>query len=125
MLRVYVPRPKSPARRISIATRIAPAPLVERETRGEFGDFGAHALFALCVAQMLQDFGDPLRDRLHLGLAHAARGDGGSAHANSAGHHRWRRIEWDRIFVHGDSRAIERRLRVLALDAARMEVDEK
>src|SRR5580704_7363104 len=101
MLRVYVPRPKSPARRISIATRIAPAPLVERETRSELGDFGAHALFALGVAKMLQDFGDPPRDGFHFRFAHAARGDGRRAHADSSGHQRRRRIKWNRIFVHG------------------------
>src|SRR6266576_1034760 len=68
--------------------------LINWEFRGKFRDLFAHALLDLCLADVREDFRDPGADLLHLGLAHAACGDGRAAQADSATFHGRERIEW-------------------------------
>src|SRR2546422_7575138 len=97
--------PKSPARRMSIATRIGlrasgtgvmcldavgravrplAALLVERESRGQFSDLGADALPEGRIIDMREHLGDPCGDAFHLRLPHAACGHRRTAETNAA-----------------------------------------
>ena len=67
---------------------------------------------------------DELADDIHFRLAHAAAGDGGRADADAARDHRRVLIEGNRVLVDGDAGFAERRLRDLAGEPAREDVDE-
>src|SRR5438445_5289478 len=96
--------PKSPARRMSIATRIGlrasgtgvmclvavgravrplTALLVERESRAQFSDLGADALPERRIFDMPEDLGDACGDAFHLRLPPAARGPRRTAQTNT------------------------------------------
>src|SRR5712692_2638582 len=97
--------PKSPARRMSIATRIGlrasgtgvmcldavgravrplAALLVERESRGQFSDLGADALPQGRIYEMREHLGDPSGHALYLRPPHGARGRRRTAETNAA-----------------------------------------
>src|SRR6266566_3735537 len=60
------------------------------------------------VSPLVQYFGDPPADLPHLGLLHAACGQGGCADANAARLHRRIRIERNRILIDGNAGFSER-----------------
>lgn len=62
---------------------------------------------------------DALRDGLHIGLAKAARGDGGRADADAAGDEGALRVVRDRVFVGRDVVLVEAALQLLAGDVQR------
>ncbi len=101
------------------------ARFVNREASGQFGDLFADALFGLGVTQIGEDFGNPRADLVHLGLAHAAGGDGRSTEADASGLHRRQGIKGDGVLVDGDAGAIESFFGIRASDAARMHVNEE
>src|SRR3954469_24074772 len=133
-LRMYVPIPKEPTRRMSMATRtdqsfaadergwtqitsdphrciVARAPFgVERELVAEAEHLFADARERGGVGAVVQRFGDPAADLLHLRFLHAARGDSGRADADAARLHRRIGVEWDRVLVDGDAGLAERLL---------------
>src|SRR6185295_14727438 len=100
-----------------------PAAEIQRKFGGKIRHFGANAILHRGIAEMTKNFADPSSDAFHLWFAHSARGYGGTAHADAARRHRRRGIEWDGILVNGDACAIERRLRVLPRQAARIQVN--
>ena len=76
------------------------------------------------VVRRLQRAREQLADDVHLGFAHAARRHRRRADADAARDHRRILIERNRVLVDRDARLAERRLRDLAGDALREDVDE-
>ena len=76
------------------------------------------------VLAVLDDIGDALADDLHVLFLHAARGDGGSAYPDAAGHERFLRIVGDGILVDGDMRLIQPLFELFARDSGAHEVEE-
>src|SRR6266852_3102604 len=74
---------------------------------------------------MKEHIRDPLRYEFHLRFFHPARGDGGATQADSASLHRRKRIKGNRIFVHGDSSAVEGFFGVATGDSAGMNFNQE
>src|SRR5436853_2844534 len=95
------------------------------EFRGKFGDLLADALLDFGVPDIGENFHDPDADLLHFRLAHAARGDGRAAEADSAALHGGQRIEGNGVLIYGDAGAVESFLGIASSDAAGVHFDQE
>src|SRR5471030_836359 len=67
---------------------------------------------------------DDFGDLGELGVAESARGEGGSADANTRRRHRRSRVEWHSVAVDGDTDRVQDVFGVLAVDGGLAQVDE-
>ena len=69
-----------------------------------------HCMRSVKVLDVEQHFGNHVSDCRHFLLLHAAGGDSGCAEANTAALKRRTCLEWDGVFIHRNTRFIERDL---------------
>src|SRR3954462_1001085 len=74
-----------------------------------------HALLNVLVINAIQDVGNPVADRFHLGFAHAARRESRRSDTNAAWRERWIPIERYRVLVYRDSGFIQRLFRLFPI----------
>src|ERR1700741_3754654 len=96
---------------------VNPSTVIHRQSRAKLRNLLAYAGFRLGVTQMIEHIAYERCRELRIALIEATRGECRRADADAA-RHEWRLwIVRHRVLVHGDMRAAERGVCVLARDA--------
>src|SRR5579863_57888 len=112
-------------RRAGNSRRNVPATQVQRKSLRKFCNLSTHAILRRDIAQMPKHIRNPRRNRPHLRLTHPASSNRRRTHSYTARSHRGQRIERYRILVHRYSRSVQCRLRILAGDPSRVDIDQE